>query len=208
MVKAMLDNAPEEAEARCSYTRTRIDGGESKHERYHAGDVVTSWELVSVDGRDPTPAELRRYARDGEHRDRRHPLDFDLRSMVDPDHWRLQSETDSQAVFEFRLRANEELDERLVEKVKGVLVLDKQRLQPVRITIENTQPAYVAPLVRVAEYRQEMRFRWQSAVGASVLTETETTMRGRAVGLKALRRHKLVRYSDYRCGGGIADASG
>ena len=208
LVKAMLENAPEGAESRCSYVRTRINDGDIKRERYHAGDMVSSWELLQVNGREPTQAELRRYARDAEHKDRRHPLDFDLRDMVDPDHWRLRAETDDQAVFEFRLRPNEDLDERMVDKVRGVLVVDKDRLQPVRISIENTEPAFVAPLVRVAEYSQEMRFRWEPAIGAAVLAETETNMRGRAVGLKLLRRHKVVRYSDYQCRGEVAEVSG
>lgn len=208
LVKAMLDNAPEAAESRCSYTRTRIEDGDSRRERYHAGDVVSAWELVRMNDREPTDAELRRYVRKGEHRDRRHPLDFDLRGMVDADHWRLRSESETEAVFEFRLRATEDLDERLVDKVLGTLVMDKVRLQPVRIRIDNTQPAYVAPLVRVAEYSQEMRFRWEPTVGAAVLAETETRWRGRAVGLKVLKRHKLVRYSDYQCGGEVADVAG
>src|SRR5690606_23228883 len=182
---------------RCSYTRIRIEDGDSKRERYQAGDTDTPWELVQVDGREPTEAELRRYARGAEDRERRHPLDFDLRGMVDPDHWHLRSETATEAVYQFRLRPTDELDERLADKVLGTLVVDKVRLQPVRIRIENTEPAYVAPLVRVAEYSQEMRFTWEPAIGAAVLTETETEWRGRAVGLKVLKRHKLVRYSDY-----------
>lgn len=209
LVKAMLENVPEGAENRCSYVRTRISaGGETKRERYHAGELINSWELLEVNGREPNAAELRRYSRDEDHADRRHPLDFDLREMVDPDHWRLRSESEDEAVFEFRLRPNEDLDERLVAKVQGVLVLDKKRLQPVRIAIENTEPAYIAPLVRVAEYSQEMHFRWEPAIGAAVLSEIETHTRGRAVGLKVLRRHKLVRYSDYQCRGAVADASG
>ena len=208
LVKAMLENAPEGAQSPCSYVRTRINGGEVKRERYHAGDMVSAWELLEVNGREPNPAELRRYARDTDHQDRRHPLDFDLRDMVDPDYWRLRSESDEQAVFEFRLRPNEDLDARMMDKVRGVLVVDKERLQPVRITIENTEPVFVAPLVRVADYSQEMRFRWEPAIGAAVLVETETNVRGRAVGLKLLRRHKVVRYSDYQCRGDVAEVSG
>lgn len=206
LVKAMLANAPAAAESRCSYTRTRLDenGEETKRERYHAGDGESPWELVRVDGREPGAKDLQRYARD--ERDRNHPLAFDLRSMVDPDHWRLRSESDSEAVYEFRLQPNEDLDERLVDKVLGTLVVDKVRQQPVSITIENTEPAYVAPFVRVAEYLQEMDFRWDESVGAAVLTRTETRWRGRALGLKVLEKHKLVQYSDYQCRPEMADA--
>lgn len=206
MVKTMLDNAPAAAERRCSYTRTRIEGGDSKRERYDATNPDEPWTLVRVNGREPNPAQLRRYARKADDRDRQHPLDFDLRDMVDPDHWELVSETPTEAVFRFRLRPNEDLDERLVAKVRGTLVVDKVRLQPVRITIENTEPAYVAPLVRIAEYTQEMRFEWDEAIGASVLTERETEMRGRALGLRPLREHKIIRYTDYSCGAKVADA--
>lgn len=208
VVKAVLENDVEGAEERCSYTRTVIEDGETKRERYHAGELVSAWELLAVDGREPTPSELRRYARKAKELDRRHPLEFDLREMVDPDHWQLQSESETQAVYEFRLRPDEELDARLVDKVRGELVVDKTRLQPVRITIENTEPAYVAPLVRVAQYAQELAFDWDPAVGASVLRERETRMRGRAVAFKVIERHKTVRYSDYQCEGAPGDLAG
>jgi hypothetical protein len=207
LVKAMLDGAPAAVEEHCSYTRTRLEGEESKRERYHAGRSGALWELESVDGREPTAAELRRYARRADDRYRRHPLALDLRSMVDPDHWRLRSETTNEAVFEFRLRPDDDLDPRLADKVVGTLVVDKGRTQPVRVRIENTAPAYVAPLVRVAEYVQEMDFRWDDSLGASVLARIETRLRGRAVGLKALRQHKLVHYSDYQCRTDGAQAS-
>lgn len=206
LVKAMLDKAPEAAERRCSYTRTRIEDGNSKRERYDATDPEEPWKLVRVNGREPTAAELRRYARKADDRDRQHPLDFDLREMVDPDHWEVLSETPTEAVFRFRLRPNEDLDERLVEKVRGTLVVDKERLQPVRITIENTEPAYVAPLVRIADYSQELRFEWDETIGAAVLTERETEVRGRALGLRPLREHKIIRYTEYSCGAKVADA--
>ncbi len=199
LVEAMLANAPNGAESRCSYTRIKVDGDGSKRERFHAVGDQAGWVLERVDGRAPSEAELRRYASRAEARDRRHPLAFDLREMVDPAHWRLLSETSARATFEFRLRPNDELDAALVDKVVGTLVVDKARVQPERISIANTAPAYVAPLVRVAEYAQEMRFDWDSAVGAAVLTQAETHLRGRALGIRALRQHKLVLYTDYRC---------
>jgi hypothetical protein len=78
-------------------------------------------------------------------------------------------------------------------------VVDKARVQPRQIVIENTDPVYAAPFVRVADYRQELLFEWNDNVGAAVLTQADTRWRGRALGLKVLRRHKLVRYLDYAC---------
>ncbi len=197
-VERMLDNAPLNAEARCSYTRLRLDD-ELREERYEAGADGAPWVLVSVDGDTPSTVEQRHYARGQDGRDRRHPLAFDLRDMVDPEHWELVEEGADRAVYAFRLRPNEDLDETLVDKVVGTLVLDTERDQPVRIVIENTEPAYVAPFVRVAQYRQQLDFEWNEAVGAAVLTQRETVMRGRALGLKLLRKDKLVRYQDYVC---------
>jgi hypothetical protein len=197
-VARMLANAPVDAEARCSYTRFRL-GDEVREERFQAGTDATPWTLVSVDGDAPSTVEQRHYERGQEDRDRRHPLAFDLRDMVDPEHWELLEEAGEQAVYGFRLRPNEDLDETLVDKVLGTLVLDTVREQPVRIVIENTEPAYVAPFVRVAEYRQQLDFEWNDAIGAAVLTRRETVMRGRALGLKLLRKDKLVRYQDYHC---------
>ena len=197
-VERMLANAPVEAEARCSYTRVRL-GDETREERFEAGADGAPWVLVSVDGDAPSAVELRHYARGNVDRDRRHPLAFDLREMVDPEHWELIEESADEAVYGFRLRPNEDLDETLVDKVAGTLVVDTRRHQPIRIVIRNTEPAYVAPFVRVAEYRQQLDFEWHEAIGAAVLTQRETVMRGRALGLKLLRRDKRVRYTDYEC---------
>ena len=206
LVEAVLANAPAAAEARCSYTRIKVEDDESRTERYRAG-AREPWQLLEVDGREPTPPELLDYQLGAGDRDRRHPLAFDLRSMVNPERWELKSETAEQAVFGFRLMPNEELDARLVEKVRGILVVDKARQRPVRIVIENTEPAYVAPFVRVAEYRQELTFDWEADIGAAALTQAETHMRGRALGIKSLRRYKLVRYVDYMCAGKTAEAA-
>lgn len=198
LVESVLKGAPPAAESRCSYTRIKQEDEESKRERYRAG-VIPPWELVQVNGRAPNRAELRDYAVGSADRDRRHPLAFDLRGMVEPDQWRLLSETEDRARYEFRLRPTEELNEALAAKVRGILEVDKARNQPDSIVIENTEAAYVAPFVRIAEYRQVMDFEWDPDIGAAVLTEAETRMRGRALGLRLLRQHKLVRYTDYTC---------
>lgn len=203
-VVAVLDNAPQAAEHRCSYTRIR-DDEDQRRERYRAGHDP-EWQLLAVDGRAPSEDELRRYARRADDRDRRHPLAFDLRGMVTPDGWRLVEETPSEAIYEFRLRPNEDLDEGLVDKVRGTLVVDRVLDQPISISIENTEPAYVAPLVRVASYHQRLSFRWSDAVGASVLTEAVTRWHGRALGFKRINKYKHVLYEGYQCRAEVADA--
>jgi hypothetical protein len=199
LVVAMIDNMPVDADERCSYSRTRIGDDGTRIERFRADRPDAPWALVNIDGRPPTVGETLAYSRKAEDRDRRHPLAFDLRSMVSEEGWQLRSESADQTVFEFRLRPTEELDERLVAKVVGTLVVQKSHPQPVHISITNTEPAYVAPLIRVADYSQQLSFRWNDSVGLSVLSQVETTMRGRAAGLKTLRRHKLVLYGDYLC---------
>lgn len=200
LVAGMLDNGLADAEQRCAYTRFTDSDSGTRTERFDPALPGDPWTLLSMDGAPPTPEELQRYARKAEERaDRRHPLAFDLRSMVDPEGWQLRAETHAEAVFEFRLRPNEDLGERLVDKVRGTLVVDRQRQQPVHIRIENVEPAYVAPLVRIARYAQDLRFRWEEQLGVSVLANVETHRRGRALGLKSLHQDKQVRYFDYEC---------
>ncbi|MDZ7669409.1 MAG: hypothetical protein U5Q16_08295 [Gammaproteobacteria bacterium] len=202
-VVAVLDNAPRAAEHRCSYTRIRNDE-DQRRERYRAGHDPP-WQLLAMDGREPSEEELRRYAQGADDRDRRHPLAFDLRAMVSPDGWRLVEETPSEAIYEFRLRPNEDLDEGLVDKVRGTMVVDTVRDQPISISIENTEPAYVAPLVRIASYHQRLSFRWSDAVGASVLTEAVTRWHGRALGFRRINKYKHVIYEGYQCRAEVAD---
>jgi hypothetical protein len=200
LVAKVLANGVPDAASRCAYTRRSADEDGSKTERYDPAGPAGGWTLLTVDDRAPTEAELRRYAAKQEKReDRRHPLAFDLRTMVDPDGWRLRTETHAEAAFEFLLRPNDELDERVIDKVLGTLVVDRQRLQPVHVRIENVAPAYVAPLVRIARYSQDMRFRWHDELQVAVLAEVETHRRGRALGFRSLHQDRLVRYYDYAC---------
>lgn len=209
LVKAVLERGPEAARARCAYTRTSVDDDGSKSERYDPWGQGPSWTLLSIDGRSPTQEELAHYAGKAEKRaDRRHPLAFDLREMVSEDRWELREESEDEATYQFRLRPNEDLDERLVDKVLGTLVVNKERLEPVRITIENTEPAYVAPFVRIASYTQTMRFDHDDNIDGAVLVETETHRRGRALGLKSLRKDKTVHYKDYTCTPGLPMSAG
>ncbi len=209
LVDAVLELGQPGAEASCAYTRTRLNPEHSKTERYDPSDPESPWRLVAMDGQPPTTEQLRRYAQDADDRsDRRHPLEFDIRSMVSPDGWELVSETADEVTYRFRLRPSDEIPEHLVDKVRGTMVVARDPLRPVRITIENTEPAYVAPFVRVAEFFQELRFSWSDAVDGPVLTEIETRRRGRALAVKSLRKDKIVHYGDYDCSSRTPQAAG
>lgn len=199
VLDALLEDAPPAAEQRCAYTRVRIGPDRTKAERYDPSDPKRPWSLLSIDGREPTAAELRRFASKDDLDERLHPLAFDPRVMIRPNSWQLRSENGTEAVYEFRLRAYDDLDERLAEKVIGTLVLDKPANRLVSIRIENTEPTFVAPLVRIAEYAHELRFERDEAIGSDVLVKTITHMRGRAAGLKRLRQDRVIRYEDYVC---------
>ena len=200
LVAEMLANAPMAAENRCGYVRYATDEDGSTLERFDPSGDNGLWTLLAIDDRQPAPRELHRYADKAEKRaTRRHPLGFDLTDMVQDNSWALVSETEDEAVYSFRLKPDEDLDEDLVEKVLGTLILDKHRVQPRRILVEASGPAYVAPMVRIAAYRQELRFSWNDSVGAAALAEKITHRRGRALGLRSLRKDKRVLYSDYEC---------
>ena len=200
LVSTMLNNAPMAAENRCGYTRLAIDEEGSKLERFDPSSDGDPWVLLAIDDRHPGPRELRRYAEKSEKRaERHHPLAFDLRDMVQERSWSLVSENDDEAVFNFRIRADEDLDESLLDKVLGTLVVDKHRAQPKSIVIEAMEPAFISPVVRIAAYRQALRFEWNDDVGAAALTERVTHRRGRALGVRSLRKDKRVLYSDYVC---------
>ncbi|MFW6093885.1 MAG: hypothetical protein ACODAC_07930 [Pseudomonadota bacterium] len=202
MVAEVLALGPQDPEARCGYVRVSIDSDGSETERYDPSNPERPWELVAVDGEPPSERQLANYRSDADdRRDRQHPLDFDLRSMVDPNGWSLRSESATEAAFGFRLRPNEDLRERVIDKVRGTLLVGKDPLRPVRITIENTEPAYVAPFVRIVEYFQELRFRWDDELEGPVLAEIETRRRGRALLVKSLDKDKTVYYDEYHCAG-------
>ena len=199
LVSAALGERPADPEHRCAYTRTRIEDDHSKSERFHPDDSKTPWTLEAVNGRPPTEAERRRFAKDAGEHDRAHPLGFDLEAMVLPGSWQELRQNDRQAVFQFKLRPTDDIPARVADKAVGTLVVDKSRPQPVRATIENTGSASIAPFVRVNDFSQKLRFHWDEDLHTPVLAEMETRWQGRAFGLKKLGKHETLRYSDYVC---------
>jgi len=199
-VAALLGNGMPDAEQRCAYTRIRSDSDSLKIERYDPADPNALWTLLNLDGRNPTPGDLRRYAQRADNRtDRQHPLTFDPSAMVRPGSWKLHSENDVERTYEFRLAPFEELTERLADKALGTLVVDRKDGRLLRIRIENMEPTYVAPLVRITSYAQELRFERDPQIGKDVLVKRVTHMRGRAAGMKQLSDDRVVRYEDYVC---------
>jgi hypothetical protein len=199
-VSAVLREGLPMAEERCAYTRIRSDADSLKIERYDPSNPAAPWTLLNLDGHEPTPADLRRYVQRAENRsDRHHPLAFDPRALVRPDSWELRSDNGEEVAYQFRLQPFEDLSARLAEKAIGTLVMSKDDGRLLRIRIENTEPAYPAPLVRINEYAQELRFEHDEAIGADVLVQAVTHLRGRALGMKSLRDDRVIRYEDYVC---------
>lgn len=200
LVTLVLNAMPADAQARCAYTRVSIEDDEQEVERYDPRGSGVAWTLVSLNGEAPSEAALRRYAeREDNRADRNHPMDLDIRDMVETSSWRLASENGHLVEFEFRLRPHGELTERLVEKVIGSFVIDKTAGQAIRLRIENTEAASIAPFVRVTRYVEDIRFMLDPHIGVAVPAERRTERRGRALGLKSLDRIKVFRYEDYAC---------
>lgn len=201
LVSAVLANAPAGESARCGYTRESTNDGETKVERYDPSGEGPPWTLLSFNGRPPSADAQENYADRAEDRqDRQHPLDFELQDRVEPGSWELVSDDGNRAVFGFRLRLDpdENLDVRLLEKISSTITVNKRSAQLERVLIESTEPASVAPLVRITQYRQEYVFSWSEAVNAAVLTEKITRRRGKAA-FKSLDQDKRRTYSDYEC---------
>jgi hypothetical protein len=200
LVSKVIDAMPADAEARCAYTRVSLEDGSSDVERYDPSDGRPFWTLLSVNDQPPGEAALRRYAGREENRsDRNHPMDLDIREMVDSASWRLASDDGQLVEFEFRLQPHGDLTERMVERVRGSFVIDKAARQPIRLRIENTESANVAPFVRISRYVEDIRFHYDEGIGAAVPVERRTERGGRALGLKSLDRIKIFRYEDYVC---------
>jgi hypothetical protein len=199
-VVKLLGTGVPDAEQRCAYTRVRSDSDSLKIERYDPADAGAPWTLLNLDGRAPSPNDLRRYAQRADNRsDRQHPLAFDPRDMVRPGSWELHSENGAERTYHFKLAPFEELTERLADKALGTLVVDKKNGRLLQIRIENVEPTYVAPLVRITSYAQELRFDHDPKLGKDVLVKRVTHLRGRAAGMKQLKDDRVVRYEDYVC---------
>ncbi len=196
----IVKNTPAVDETQCSYTIVGESDERVLEERFTA-QADQAWQLVKVDGADPSAEAVEEYADSAEQRSRRgHPMAFDLARLARVDTVQLAREDVDTVTFSFRLQpAEDEENPEFVEKMRGRLIASKADLRPLTFITENAEPFSPAAAFKILEFRQEMTFRYDETLKTSVAVRTKTHFLAKAFVFKTINDDRIVEFLDYDC---------
>lgn len=170
------------------------------------------WSLLSIDGRAPTQAEAKDFARDRateEHEDEddngENSDDGDVDAMVDPGTLRLIEETDAYWLLEFVPTDDgddDEMGREVMRRMNGTVRIAKEGGHLETIDIRNEKP--IRPRVGVKMKRFLMRMTFAPAVdgGPVVMRSMDFAIKFSAFMLVRVDKSESVTYSDFEYAGG------
>ena len=168
------------------------------------------WELLSVDGRDPTPEEASQWrAQKGRHGgddedDEEADEDDGLEvEFVTPDTITLIEETDDHWLFGFdpNVDVDDEHGEKFMRHVEGRLTVVKDGHYVESIDLRNSRPIKPAFSVRINTFVTTLTF-GPAAEGGPIVPKTiDVHVQGRAMLAVRFDETEAVRFSDYEYAG-------
>ncbi len=180
-----------------AYTETRInsDGtwvGRSDPRR----PPGERWQLLSVDGRDPTQEELEEYLRD-KSRDEDADSDNSVNAMVEPDSIRLVKNAADHWLFGFTPD-----DEEIMDSVDATIRIDKNSGQLEYIDLRNHETVRPAVGVKISKLVTRLSFGPAVEGGPVVPLAVNVEIKGRAYLVVAFDEKEDLRNSDFVYAGG------
>lgn len=196
--KFLEANLPQDHVA-CSYTTTH--SSKESGERVESFSPESLWQLVTVDGIQPTKRELADYAEDADERSRRRndPTDLEFLNMVVADTVRIDQENDETIEFVFLPEMGDEIPDRMEEKMTGRLIVTKDGFRPLKFSISLTEPASPIRGVKVRKLEQETTFTSDPLTGVSLTKSMSFVAVGRAFFVSKIDQNEHIEFSDFDC---------
>ena len=186
----------------CAYTqRTTTSNVGSMQERYDPGiGLGLEWQLLFVNGEDPTDQQLNNYEPKSRER---HPavLNFEF---IDIDSLQLQDRSQSQLRFTFKVIPSQSTG--LNQHVSNQLTIDRNSGELVELKSFTTEPFRIQPWMQVQEYESVSTFRFEEQTNGSVLEQLAYTLKVNS-GKQTLQREVSLQFSDFDCTNRTTDES-
>jgi len=164
-------------------------------------DEDTRWNLLSVDGREPTADEAADYQRGKKNEFRGHNSnDSDDVDMIKFDTLALIEETDEYRLFSFEPRADDDEGDHaagFMRKVKGTLKIVRDGNYLAYIDLRNDKPVRPAIGVKISRFRTHLAFGPAAGNGPIVPLGIDVEVKGRAMLFVKFDEQESIRYSDY-----------
>lgn len=184
-----------------AFTETAIDSETTTVGRYDPRrSPGERWQLISVDGREPSEDELVAFSEDkaadepDEEREGGRS-DDNVADMVQPDSLSLLEETGDYWLFSFV--PNDDEDEGFLEKMDGTLRIAKDGRYLERLDIESREPFKPAIGVKVHRFLTSLTFGPAAGSGPIVPLTVEFRVKARAYLLMNVDEAGSVTYTDF-----------
>lgn len=191
--EAALDSVEFDFEERWAYTETRVD---SEHVWIARFDPRRSsgerWQIVSVDGREPTDEETEEFLKEKAH-DHSGSGDKRIDAMVEKDSVRLIDETSESWLFGF----TPEDDQAVMDSVDATIRIDKKTGQLDYIDMRNHRPIKPGYGVKISKLITRLTFGPAIDGGPVVPLSTQVAVKGRAYLVISFDEEELIRNSEF-----------
>ncbi len=200
-VPEVVDRALVAAEAvrldRWAFTVTRVVDGVTTVERHDpSAPKDTRWVLVERNGRAPSEKERQRYV---EERGRR---GFGgapgLRDLIEPGSLAVVSDEGGRVICSFRMKADDEEDRLVADKVRGTLIVRKDPAAVERLEVVNTGTISKFGVLNLREFLVRVDYRMHPTRPEALPETVVSRIRGRALVVKSLDAEARETYSDFR----------
>ena len=171
-----------------SYSCTMTEEGEVRTVQ-HNPLAESKWTLVSVNGKEPD-AETQKKFQQEKRRDDHSDEDSDKNSnkdkfsdIADSDSWTLKSETDQEAIYTFRPAADDPDDAKIMRKLIGTMIFDKQSPHVKSFSLEAIKPFRPVLVAKILKMRIDLEFA-EIRPGEFVMVREAQDVLVRAMGIK------------------------
>jgi hypothetical protein len=154
------------------------------------------WQLLSVDGREPTQKELDDFLAD-KSGDSDSGGD-DRESRVADGSLELLEETDDYFLFSFSPSIGDEEDKAFMDSVRGRLKVIKDGPYVAELKLENDGPIKPGKGVKIKTFKTHLQFAPIEEGGPVLIQSVDVEVKGRAMLVVGFDEQESVRFSDYR----------
>jgi hypothetical protein len=164
------------------------------------------WTLLSIDGREPTPEEARRYAerKQGDRHEDDQEDDGDIDAMVEPGSLALVEETDDYWLLRFVPTDDGDDDEvgrKVMERMDGTAKIIKNGHYLEYIDIRNTRPIRPKVGVKMKQFLTRITFGPAVDGGPIVMQSMDVSIKLSAFLVVRVDETQSLRYSDFEYAG-------
>jgi hypothetical protein len=165
------------------------------------------WTLLSIDGREPTAEESRRYTdrKRGENSEDGHQQDGDIDNMVDPGSLELVEETDSYWLLRFVPTDDgdddDEMGRKVLERMDGTVKIIKDGHYLEYLDIRNTKPIRPKAGVKMTKFLTRLTFGPAVEGGPIVMKSMDVVVKLSAFLVVRVNETESVQLSDFEYAG-------